>query len=781
MLTGLFLPVFSQTSPETNTQIIRGIVRDKQTQQSLAGVRVQAGTITAFSDENGRFLLPKVPTGRVHFTAQMPGYTPYTQEDVLLLSTKALSLEIEMTPEDQQLKETVISTSRNVFEPLNDLAVVSTRSFTVDETERVAAGVNDPGRVALSYPGVQKGEDETENQIIARGNSPIGILWRLEGIDIPNPNHFALIGSSGGGVTVFSAQLLSRSDFSTGGMPAEYGNATAGAFDVHFRHGNDEEREYRTKISLLGIDLSTEGPIRHGRSSYLVNYRYSTLGLLNKMGFNLVGERVSNDFQDLSFNLTFKSKNNKRITTIFGMGGLSEEHYSPVEQGIDRDPSRPDQWEDRVKPANMGVLGATWTFLPDDKSYFKIALALIGSEIQRQSDTLDLQNNRFRYETQRYLDRRLSTSATYHRKLSSTLRLKTGLLLNQVFFDFLKNTTPRTALTDINTLRIPTHVEGNGATQLMQQYAQLQWKFAPRWSLNTGYHAMILMANKTRSIDPRASLQYHINATQHVSLAYGIYSKHLPLMTYYVRDSAGTAINRDLDFLKSHHWIAAWHWYANSSTRLSVEGYLQRLLNVPVETTDPSSTYWMLNYSDGFPDFLVSSQGKGRNTGLDISAEKKFAGRWFFLLTGSALSAKFQLPGGKWYTGRFDTRFSSSATVAKEFALKKDGILQVGGRMLYSGGFRYTPYDPVLSAEEGKYVPLAGAEYSAQVAPYKRLDMRIAWRVNRKKYAGNLSLDIQNVLNIANPFRVGYDPVAKSTFTEYRGSLIPILGWQGDF
>lgn len=772
--------LLSHLNAQSPVQSIRGIVRDKPSQQPLQGVRVSAGTAVTVSDANGAFSLENIPAGRVKITAEMLGYQPYTPEDVLLLSTRSLFLEIDMIPGDQALKETVVSASRNAFAPLNDLAVVSTRSFTVDETERVAAGVNDPGRVALSYPGVQKGEDETENQIVTRGNSPTGILWRLEGIDIPNPNHFALIGSSGGGLTVFSAQLLSRSDFSSGGMPAEYGNALSGAFDIHFRHGNDEYREHRAKISLLGIDLSTEGPIRSGRSSYLINYRYSTLGLLNKMGFHLVGERVSNDFQDLSYNLVFKSPDNKRIFTLFGMGGLSEEHYSPVKNPEARDISSPDHWEDRVKPANMATCGATWTFLPDDKSYLKLVVALIGSRIKREYDTLDLQDNRFRYETQAYTDRRIAASVTYSRKITPGLTLKTGAIANQVFFDFYKKAVPRSSQIDVNALRSNTFVQGQGNTQLLQQYAQVQWRFAPRFALNAGYHAILLTANRTYSLEPRASVQYHVNTRHRLSVACGWYSKTLPLMAYFVKDSTGNNINKNLELLKSRHFIAAWHWYARSDMRVSVEAYLQQLYDVPIET-DPSSTYWMLNFSEGFPEFPVVSKGKGWNRGVDIALEKKFAQQWFFLVTGSTLSAKFRAGDGRWYHSRFDTRFSSSATVAKEFRLRRSDILQVGGRFLFSGGFRYTPYDPVQSAAAGYYVPLAGAVNEAQVPAYKRLDTRVAWRMIRKKFSGNLSLDIQNPLNATNAFRVGYDPVLQTTFTDYRGSLVPVLGFQADF
>ncbi len=319
LLLSLFLLCIHVASAQNPTQTIRGIVRDKASKQLLIGASVEVLSTkqVSITDNEGAFLLEKVPVGRINLRVQYLGYEPLTLEDIILQSTKESYLEFELNEGQIALDQVVVNASKNAFEAVNASSTVSTRSLTAEETERIPAGANDPGRVALSYPGVQRGENDTENQIVVRGNSPAGILWRLEGIDIPNPNHFAVIGSSGGGITVFSAQLLARSDFSTGGFAAEYGNAFSGVFDIHFRQGNFFKSSNRFRLSLLGIDLSKEGPIQKGRSSYLVNYRYSTLGLLSSMGIYLVGERVTNDFQDLSFNLVFKSKNNKSVHTVF--------------------------------------------------------------------------------------------------------------------------------------------------------------------------------------------------------------------------------------------------------------------------------------------------------------------------------------------------------------------------------------------------------------------------------------------------------------------------------
>ncbi len=765
------------------TQKIRGIVQDKQTKQVLVGASILVNNtdLGAISDENGAFLIENVPIGRVGIKCQFVGYEPFAIADIILSSTKEAYIEIELKAGTIEVGEVVVSAAKNAFEAVNSLSVVSTRSFTAEETDRIAAGINDPGRIALSFPGVKQAPDETENAIIVRGNSPVGILWRVEGIDIPNPNHFALVGSSVGGVNVFSAQLLARSDFSSGGMAAEYGNAISGAFDMHFRQGNFEKREHRVKIGIIGLDFATEGPIKKGKSSYLVNYRYSTLGLLSKMGFNLVGERVTNDFQDLSFNLAFKTKNPKLKATFFGIGGLSLEEYLPVEMAAKRDPSVFDNRNFQHKPAKMGAMGTTLTYLPNSKSYLKAVVALIGSDIRRENDTLNESNIHYRYNTEQYTDRRISTSLTYSSKLSDKITFKTGLIFHQIFFDFFKNNSPVKSQININEIEKGVSVQGIGNTQTIQQYAQAIVQLSPKLTFNAGYHFTHLNANNTSSFEPRFSLQYQLKSNQRLSFAYSLQGQILPLMAYYFRDSTGNFINKDLKMLKTHHIVAAYHLFTQNNMKISVETYYQKLLNVPV-STDLNNNYWMLNNTFGYPLFKAVSAGKGSNYGIDAAVEKLFSNSYFILVTGSLFDSNFQLFNGQTYDTRWASKFTTSMTFGKEFTLKRGRVIQVGGRFLFSGGARYTPLDPILSKKEGTYIPLKNAENTAQVPNYYRFDTRIQYRFNAKKIAGSVSLDLQNALNHINATGVSYDALNNKTFVQYRGGgLIPVLACQFDF
>jgi len=313
-LFGLLLFISSFVLAQSLTQTIRGTVIDKETRRPLAGATVSVAEDSiqqiVITNEAGNFVLSNILVGRRRIQCSYSSYENYITDNIILNSAKELELVIEMEQRYQQESAVLVKAARNPKQPVNRSSVVSTRSFTPEETQRYAASVNDPSRMAMSFPGVQPTRD-SRSDLIIRSTSAATIFWRLEGIAIPNPNHFARKGSSGGGITVFSSSMLDNSDFSTGGFPAEYGDALSGVFDMRFRKGNKDKNQYTFKASLIGLDFSAEGPLEKGRSSYLVNFRYSTLSILSTIGFHLTDERENNTFQDLSFNLNFPSKNKK--------------------------------------------------------------------------------------------------------------------------------------------------------------------------------------------------------------------------------------------------------------------------------------------------------------------------------------------------------------------------------------------------------------------------------------------------------------------------------------
>ena len=761
-------------------QTVRGQVLDKTTQQPLIGATVQVRTtdppMGTTTDLDGRFEIPDVPVGRHRIEATYVGYEPFSVEDAILNSARALELDIRLAESSVTMDEVVVKARSHGNEPLNELAIVSTRSFSAEETQRYAASANDPMRMARGFPGVQGNRDQ-RNDLIIRGNAGFGLLWRVEGIDIPNPNHFARRGSSGGGITIFSVSMLSNSDFSTGAFPAMYGNGLSGVFDIQFRTGNKSKTGYTFRAGMLGVEAAAEGPIKEGKSSFLFNYRYSTLGILDAFGIRLVDERESNTFQDLSFKLDFTSDNPKHRFSVWGMGGLSQEIQDPIEGG-------PQNWRTFTDyltldfDSGMGVMGATHLFLINEKSYLRTSVAVQRQRISYVQDTLSLLEEPTLLNDQEYLNTRLTLHSYYNRKLSGNATLRAGLIGTQLGYDYFS----RFLFDD----GFRTFLDEEGSTYMLQPYATVSWKPHPRWTFNGGLHALYFGLNETYNVEPRAGIQFRASPTATFNLGYGLHSRHVPLGVYFVGGGEPMAgqPNLGLELIKAHHLVLAYDQLIGEATRLRLEAYYQSIFDVPV-STDINSTYSLINHIDGFAYRPLVSEGTGENYGLDLVLEQFFSKGAFYILSGSLFRSTYQPLNGQTYRTRFDNRFATSFMGGKEWASGERGTIQAGLRVMYNGGMRISE---VASSERDPFDPrnplLNEADpFNLRVRNFFRPDLRFAYRHDNPEYAWSISLDVQNFIARVNEDIVDYefDPDRQDWVFGTLGSIVPLLTFQIDW
>lgn len=768
------LPMFL-LAQSSATQVIRGQVTDKDTGQPLIGATISIadsdpliGTVT---DVDGNFRLAEVPVGRVRVLCSYVGYESFASDNIIVNSAKEVVIDMGLVAAGITTEEVVVTAFQFANEPLNAASLVSTRSFSVDETQRYAASANDPGRMAQGFPGVQPTRD-SRSDIIIRGNSGIGMLWRLEGIDIVNPHHFARRGSSGGGITVFSVSMLGNSDFSTGAFPAEYGNAFSGVFDVHLRRGNREQREYSFRAGILGLDLSTEGPIKKGGASYLVNYRYSTLGLLNQMGIYLVNPRTDNIFQDLSFKLHFPSKNNKSSLSIWGIGGLSSE-YEREADDLSAESTFGEKFT-RDFDTDMGAVGATYNYLLDEKSYLRISAAAMGQRVTFSNDTVSLEGVHTTLNDEAFDDIRYVFTSFYNRKLNDRVTMKLGAFWNNLNYDLFHED----LITPTESIR---WLEENGSTNLIQPYLQFRLRPAPRWTINAGLHAMFLTLNNTSSIEPRLGMQYQLSTRSNFSLAYGLHSRMVPIGTYFTVVN-GLQPNLDLELIKSHHFVAAFDQMIGQGARLKFEAYYQRLFDVPVGA-EAGSPYSILNEVDGYATQALVSEGEGRNVGLDLTFEKAFQDQTFFLLAGSVFNSTYSNVDGTFYDTRYNSNYTLTFLGGKEFTQKNNATLQTSIKLLFNGGGRITPLLAGVTAD-GQTPPYDWSRpYAERISPYFRPDIRVAYRKDNPNSAWTLSLDIQNAIGRRNEDNIErvFDPDTGVWTDRIQSGLTPILSFQVDW
>ncbi len=786
IITFLFSFVFlSKGQTETPTQTIKGYVLDKDSQQPLIGATVYVSNLEfplgTTTEADGSFRIDEVPIGRRDITCEYIGYNPYYAKGIILNSAKELELNIELLESVMVATDSVAivyGNSKKTNRPLNEMSAVSSRSFSVEEAQKYPGSIADPSRMALGFAGVQMGQDNN-NDIIIRSNSSVGVSWRLEGVEIINPNHFARRGGSGGGISAFSGSVLSNSDFSTGAFAPEYGNAFAGVFDMKFRKGNRDKREYTIKAGLLGLDFATEGPIQKGRSSYLFNYRYSTLGILNAFGLHVVDARTTNEFQDISFNFYFPSKNNKTIFQLWGIGGLSKEIKEPE---MEKEWSLFDEQTRYDFISNMGTLGLSGSRILKKNDYIKTVFSVSANTINWDRDSVDIDLNPSKIEHDKYINGRFDLTTFYNKKINPKVSIKTGVTIKNIFYNLERS------YHDFSSNNYITDINAKGNTWQIQYYFQTRYRPSEKLTITGGLHALFFTLNNSYAVEPRLGMKYQLNKNASLTMAYGMHSQTVPIGTYFIynTDLIGNidTNNKNLDLLKAQHLVLAYNHSFKKNINLNVELYYQYLYNIPIINNGESS-FWMLNvlegYGNKYDNISLVSEGKGQNIGMDVTFEKYLSNNLFFLISASVFKSTYTIDNVGTFSTRYDGRYSSSFMMGKEFALKKNNALTFSFRNFYNGGLRYTPGDPIASAAIRDLVEDDERAFTEKMKNYWRIDLQIAYRKDKPKYAWSLILDTQNIINYDNQQEINYDYNSNDFIFKKQSGFVPVISFQVDF
>lgn len=763
------------------TQSLRGLVVDKVSQSPIPGAIVvllySQNQNHCSTDAEGKFQLKDVPLGKQSLKITFFGYKELFLQNITVNSGKEVILNLELEEDIQSMDEVVVNARIEKDKPLNEMSGVSTRAFSVEETQKFAAAVNDPGRMATSFAGVISAGDGG-NQISIRGNSPNGLLWRMEGVEIPNPNHFSSVGSSGGGISILSAQLLGNSDFSSGAFASEYGNALSGVFDLKLRKGNDQKREYTAQLGLLGADFSAEGPIKKGYAgSYLVNYRYSTLNLLSMIGIP-IGDAITN-FQDLSFNVFLPTKKFGNFGA-FGFGGLS---YQTTQAHKDTTEWAKDDFY-RLRTnfySNTGAAGFTNTKLLSNQSYLKTALVFSGTKNGFEAEQLEYDLSSFtKLIHQNFAQSKVTLSTSYTKKLNPKSSYRTGFILNQLNYNLLEK-----EKSDSNTLI--TRINVRGRTQSVQGFFQWNYKHNEKVTTNIGLHYLQLLLNNSYAVEPRASVRYALNPKNSLSLGYGLHSQIQPIGVYFAQstNSEGqiTTPNKNLELSKAHHLVCGYDLSLNDYSHIKTEVYYQHLFNVPV-SQDKNNSYSILNSLDGYYTEPLVNDGLGHNYGVELTYERFLHKNLYYLISGSLYNSEYRASNGSWYNTQFNTNYALTITMGKEWILSdkhKNKVIGFNIKSVYVGGYRNTPIDLEASAEAGKTVVQQDQAFAHKNPDYYRLDIRFSIKRNYKAVTSTLALDIQNTSNRQNVGGQYYNAKSGSVKYWYQTPLIPVLSYKVEF
>ncbi len=720
------------------TQNIRGQVCDVASGEPMVGVTITVEngiTMGAVSDIDGNFVVENVPVGRHSVRATFIGYEPVLLKEQLLSSGKELVLNLRMRENITTLGEVVVKPRVNKQMPLNEMAQVGARMFSVEEATRYAGGMADPARTASMFAGVATGG--ATNGISIHGNSPQMLQWRVEGVEIHNPNHFAEITEAGGGVfTSLNGTVLANSDFLTGAMPAEFGNALSGAFDMKMRVGNNSKYEHAVQVGTLGVDFASEGPLgKNSKASYLVNYRYSFLEIAKKLhAINM--EKETLDYQDLSFKFNLPTTNAGTFAVWFT--GLIDNYENEVPDLSDWKTlwDSNDSWSRQKNWA----LGVNHSFRFKTGGTLRSSIAYTGDYRRLTQNDYDEQMTKMPDMSGRNVSWNLIADVQYQHKFSSRYTMQNGV--NHQHMDFC------TWLDYIKVVGGPMYrvYESEGNTGLTRFYTNHKIALTHRLTAVAGANVMWFNLNNQVLFEPRASMQYKTSASSTLSVAYAMNSRKETIDSYFVT-MEGKNPNKDLGLTRSHYISASFAQRLGENAMLKIEPYWQWLFDVPVEQ---GSTYSIINHRKFFQDRALVNEGARRNYGIDLTLERYLKDGFYGMFTATLFKSEYRDAQRQWHHSRHDRGYITNILGGKEWMVghARKNIFGVNGRLTLMGGDRYTPMPEGLTYEDvmerpDKSIPEddSADPYSCQMNVNVGYAFSVKYTINKKRTSHHFILE----------------------------------------
>lgn len=756
---------------QNNTQNIRGVVTDKLSQTPLFGVIVQIPSLQkgVSTDTLGNYVLSEIPPDRYDIKISLIGYKSIAISNVVVTSGKEVILDIAMEEAFNNLNEVVI-TSHNKGGTINKLASVSARTFSMEEVNRYSGGRSDPARLAANFAGVSA-PDDSRNDIVIRGNSPVGVLWRIDGMNVTNPNHFASVGTTGGAVSALNTNLLKSSDFFTSAFPAEYGNATSGVFDLGFRNGNNKKRETTLQVGVItGLEATTEGPFsKKGEASYLIGYRYALAGVAQKLGVN-IGTTATPSYQDLSFKLNSGTSKWGRFS-MFGILATST-----IEIGGGNSSTLYGNGNQVDFASKIGIIGVNHFKQINQKSFISTTVGLNYSSSDQTGYNFDrFTNTNYIKEVSNVAKTAYTLSSTYQSKINSRLFFKAGFedeIIGLGLFYKSKN--------NINE-EYKQIWDYKSSTNLAQAFIHFKYNLSEKLALNAGLHAQMFFLNNSNSLEPRMGLVYNATANSSFNLGYGLHSQMQPINTYFLQNinASGDTVynNKELDFTKSHHFVLGYNIQPFEEWRIKTEVYYQTIYNVPV--TSYSSSYSMLNTGSTFKADLqdsLTNKGTGKNYGIELTIERFFSKGYYGLFTSSLYTSKYTGSDGVERNTAFNGKYVFNILAGKEWKVSnsKRNKFSTDFKFTNAGGRAYTPID-LTASKLLQREQLSTDAYSSYYENYYRLDVKVGYTLNsgKRNISQSFTLDLQNVTNHKNMFSQSYDDRSQSISTTYQLGFFP--------
>lgn len=766
-------------SANAQTGSLAGQITDAKTSELLIGatVRIEGTELGSVTDINGNYVINNIPTKSYNLKASYIGYTDQTKYNVVIRSEGNYDINFELDESVSELTEVVVTA--NPFEKLEETPL-SIQKLSQEEVASYPGGNNDIAKVIQSLPGVSGSVAGFRNDVIIRGGAPNENVYYLDGVEIPNINHFSTQGSAGGPVGLLNVSFFEGVSLTSSSFGAQYDNVLSGVLQFDQRKGNSREFVGNVRVGASESALTVEGPLfkkdkEQSNTTFIASVRRSYLQFL----FKAIGLPFLPDYWDYQYKVNHKIDDLNEIM-ITGVGSIDDfavnqlDGYDPEQQAI--------QDQVPVIRQRSNTAGITWKRRFEDKTGF----------MQTTLSTNMLQNTFYRYEdnineTGLYFqnDSREQEVKLRYRvtKFMGAWTTSYGFSVQNVDYsnttqDLVNNFSYNT---NLNFYRYGLHVQTSAKFNNDRLGVSLGLRTDGNNFMNSGNEIY-------RTLSPRGALSYQLteNGKWTANLSAGRYFKIPPYTILGFQNNAGIEINANTRYIRSDHLVGGLEYLINKTSRLTVEGFLKLYDHYPVSITDSVS---LANKGAGFEvlgNEPVSSAGRGRTYGLEVLYQQKFNGKYYAIVSYTYYKSQFTgFDRNDFSPSTWDNRHLLSLTAGYKF--KKNW--EISSRYRFLGEAPYAPTDQ--DATLANY-PAIIKDYSkigeVRYDPFSQLDLRIDKKWNFKKISLDLFLDIQNILNQPTPSEpnFGLDRDESGAIltpetlirvdTEDGGSVLPSIG-----
>ena len=774
-------------------QTIKGSVTDAITGEALIGAAVKVAELKdvgGITNIDGEFSITITQPGRYTIETSYMGYEPSVLKEVLVAGAKDVVLDITLRESSTDMNEVVIKPRVNKESTVNPTALVGGMMLSMEEASRYAGGYNDPARLVTAFAGVAGQGDG--NGISVHGNAPQFMQYRLEGVEIFSPNHFADLYSAGFGmVSALNSNVITNSDFFVSTFNSSYNNALSGVFDVRMRAGNNSKFENGVQVGSVGIEWTSEGPIsKKNNSSFIFNYRYGFSTIARKLKLiDTYGSQY--DFQDLSFKLNFPTKKAGTFSA-FALGFIDKSW--DVELDIKDIHSIYDA-SDQEGSLYNALLGASHKIHFDNKwtwrttaaynmQHNKVDMEYWGLHFDANHKPIGFEGKDYPFSYLKQNEDRAVFNTELSKQVTPRWLLQLGGEYSHRFFDL----NFRTAENVYEPVSPTPYYATKDNTGLASIFWSNLWKPTDNLSFNLGLSGSYFLLSKDFSIEPRASMKWEPGKRHSISLGYGLHSMIEKLDAYFFRNADGTMANKDLGLSKAHHLLTTYMYKFTDNLNLRFNAYYQYGFDTPVGIN--GSTFCTVNRLFNYIEEPLVNEGNTRNYGADITLEHYMSRGFYGQVNGSLFKSEYRGLDKKWRNQLYDRGYMVKVLGGKEWMIgkRKQDVFNVSVKYTLQGGLRHTPIDvdamranvaagiindqPIYKEDEAM---------TLQFDPTNILDLTVSYKINRKNVGHTIAFEGVNILQHETPYAVHYDLGTGQLRVDKSGISLPNIYYRIDF